>query len=87
MTVPANRLKATLRARERVPLGTFMMSASNVIAEAIGWAGFDFAVVDMEHSPIELSEVVHLLQAMAPTGCEPLLRVPWNDPVTVKRAA
>ncbi len=85
MTVPANRLKAALRARERVPLGTWVMSASNVIAEAIGWAGFDFAVVDMEHSPIELPEVVHLLQAMAPTGCEPLLRVPWNDSVTVKR--
>jgi 2-dehydro-3-deoxyglucarate aldolase/4-hydroxy-2-oxoheptanedioate aldolase len=85
MTFPANGLKAALKARGRAPLGTWVMSGSNAVAEAIGWAGFDFAVVDMEHSPIELPDVVRLLQALAPTGCEALVRVPWNDPVTVKR--
>ncbi|SFN52361.1 HpcH/HpaI aldolase/citrate lyase family protein [Variovorax sp. OV329] len=66
-------------------VGTFVMSASPIIAEAIGCAGFDWAVVDMEHSPLDLTNLVHTLQALSGTGLVPITRVPWNDPVTVKR--
>ena len=68
-----------------VPVGTWLMSASPIVAEAIGLAGFDWAVVDMEHSPLDLSTVVQLLQAVAGTPMLPVLRVPWNDTVTIKR--
>lgn len=67
------------------PTGTWLMSASPLVAEALGCAGFDWAVVDMEHSPLDLGEVVHLLQAIAGTPMIPITRVPWNDPVMVKR--
>ena len=67
------------------PVGTWLMSASPLVAEAIGLAGFDWAVVDMEHSPLDLQTVVHLLQAVAGTPMVPVLRVPWNDTVTIKR--
>ena len=30
------------------PVGTWVMSASPVVAEAVGCAGFDWAVVDMD---------------------------------------
>ena len=43
------------------------MSASPIVAEAIGHAGFDWAVVDMEHSPQDLSSLIHVLQAVAET--------------------
>jgi 2-keto-3-deoxy-L-rhamnonate aldolase RhmA len=85
MAVPKNRLKAMLGGRERKPLGTWLMSGSNIVAEAIGWAGFDFVVLDMEHSPVDLGTAVGLMQALAPTGTEVIVRVPWNDFVTVKR--
>lgn len=65
--------------------GTWLMAASTIVAEAIGHAGFDFAVVDMEHSPLDLMEVVHMLQALSATKTVPIVRVPWNDTVTVKR--
>jgi 2-keto-3-deoxy-L-rhamnonate aldolase RhmA len=39
----------------------------------------------MEHTPLDMMEVVHLLQAIAGTPMLPVLRVPWNDTVTVKR--
>lgn len=67
------------------PVGTFIMSASPLAAEAMGHAGFDWAVVDMEHTPLDLSTLVQLLQAIAGTPMVPITRVPWNDTVMVKR--
>jgi 2-dehydro-3-deoxyglucarate aldolase len=67
------------------PVGTWITSASPVVAEAIGCAGFDWGVVDMEHAPLDMMGVVHLLQALAGTKMVPVVRVPWNDPVVVKR--
>jgi 2-keto-3-deoxy-L-rhamnonate aldolase RhmA len=67
------------------PMGTWIMSASPLVAEAIGHAGFDWGVIDMEHTPLDMMDVVHLLQAVAGTKLIPVVRVPWNDPVVVKR--
>ncbi len=67
------------------PLGTWIMSASPIVAEAIGHAGFDWAVVDMEHSPLDLGSLIQVLQAVAGTPMLAITRVPWNDSVMVKR--
>jgi 2-keto-3-deoxy-L-rhamnonate aldolase RhmA len=69
----------------RPPVGTWIMSASPLVAEAIGCAGFDWGVVDMEHTPLDLMDVVHVLQALAATPLVPVVRVPWNDTVGIKR--
>ena len=81
-----NPFQDLLAARgSRVPIGTWIMSASPIVAEAIGNAGFDWAVLDMEHTPLDLMGLVHLLQAVGNTRMAPLVRVPWNDTVIVKR--
>ncbi len=67
------------------PVGSWVMSASPIVAEAMGLCGFDWAVVDMEHSPLDVGSTVHVLQAIAGTPMVPVLRVPWNDTVTIKR--
>ena len=67
------------------PLGTWIASASPLVAEAVAHAGFDWGVIDMEHSPLDMMGVVHLLQAVASSRMVPLVRVPWNDTVTIKR--
>jgi 2-keto-3-deoxy-L-rhamnonate aldolase RhmA len=67
------------------PVGTWIMSASPIVAEAMGHAGFDWAVLDMEHTPLDLMTLVHLLQAVQGTPLKPVVRVPWNDTVTIKR--
>jgi 2-keto-3-deoxy-L-rhamnonate aldolase RhmA len=67
------------------PVGTWIMSASPLVAEAVGCAGFDWGVVDMEHTPIDLMNLVHMLQALAGTPLVPVVRVPWNDSVALKR--
>ena len=68
------------------PIGTWVMSASPVVAEAVGHAGFDWALLDMEHTAADLMEVMHMLQALSATKLVPVVRVPWNDAVMVKRA-
>ncbi len=81
-----NPFRQLLRARgSRSPVGTWVMSASPIVAEAVGTAGFDWGVLDMEHTPLDLMELVHLLQAVGNTKMVPVVRVPWNNPVTVKR--
>jgi 2-keto-3-deoxy-L-rhamnonate aldolase RhmA len=69
----------------KVPIGTWVMSASPIVAEAVGTAGFDWGVIDMEHTPLDLMDLVHMLQAVGNTRMAPLVRVPWNDTVNVKR--
>ena len=51
----------------------------------MGFCGFDFLVVDMEHVPIELTGAIDLLRAIAGTPAEPMVRLSWNDQVLVKR--
>ena len=81
-----NRFKQLLAERAtHTPLGTWVMSASPIVAEAVGVAGFDWGVLDMEHTPLDLMDLVHLLQAVGGTPMVPLVRVPWNDTVNVKR--
>lgn len=82
----SNAFAALLHQRaSRTPIGTWVMAASPLVAEAMGRAGFDWCVIDMEHTPLDMMEVIHLLQAVAGTPMVPAVRVPWNDTVTIKR--
>jgi len=63
----------------KAPIGTWVMSASPIVAEAVGAAGFDWGVLDMEHAPVDLMDLVHLLQAVGNTKMVPVVRLPWND--------
>ncbi len=81
-----NPFRQLLRAsRHRVPIGTWITSASPIVAEAVGHAGFDWCVVDMEHTTIDMMGVLHVLQAVATTKMVPIVNVPANDAVTVMR--
>lgn len=67
------------------PVGTWISSANPLVAEAIAWAGFDWGLVDMEHAPLDIPGVVQILQALGCTKMLPVVRMPWNETVTVKR--
>jgi 4-hydroxy-2-oxoheptanedioate aldolase len=84
MTLPLNAFKRGLVER-RALNGTWFMSASPVLAEALGHAGFDFLVLDMEHTVADVPQLFSLLQSVAGTPAASVVRLPWNDPVTVKR--
>lgn len=81
----ARTLKERLRDGEQL-YGAFSVSFSPVVAEILGWAGYDYVVVDMEHGPGDTMAAVPMLQALASTGTPAILRLPVNDPVWAKKA-
>jgi 4-hydroxy-2-oxoheptanedioate aldolase len=82
-----NRFKTWLNGEgPRPPLGTWLMAAAPATAEAMGYTGFDFLVVDMEHVPIEVSDLAAILRAIGCTPADAVVRLAWNDQVLVKRA-
>ncbi len=85
MTDITNGFKRRLLARSDAPLGTWLMAAAPATAEALGHCGFDFLVVDMEHVPIEVSDLAHILRAVGTTPANAVVRLAWNDQVLVKR--
>lgn len=82
-----NRFKRRLKGEgPRPPFGTWLMAAAPSTAEALGYTGFDFLVVDMEHVPIEMSDLATILRAIGCTPADAVVRLAWNDQVLVKRA-
>ncbi len=79
-----NRFKRALAAGEP-QIGLWLSLASPAATEVAAGAGFDWLLIDMEHAPNELPDVAHHLRAAEGGTAEPVVRVPWNDPVTVKR--
>ena len=82
--LPQNTLKRALAANVQ-QIGYWLTTASTTATEIAAGAGFDWLLIDTEHAPNDLGLVVdHLRAAMGGMG-EPVVRVPWNEPVVVKR--
>jgi 4-hydroxy-2-oxoheptanedioate aldolase len=54
-------------------------------AEILAHAGFDWILLDTEHAPNDVPDLVSQLQAMTGGTAEPVVRVAWNDAVLIKR--
>jgi len=54
------------------------------VSELAGDAGYDFTWIDMEHSPLTLTDAANHIMALRGTNCAPLVRVPWNEPGIIK---
>ena len=80
-----NTTLALLRAGKPA-IGGWMTLASPLASELLAHAGFDFLVVDTEHSPTDTETVVQMLQAMKGQPVSPMVRVVWNDIGLIKRA-
>lgn len=84
MDLPKNAFKRAL-AEGRTQIGLWSSLSSNYTVEVIAGAGYDWILLDMEHSPNDLESLLQQLQAAAPYATTPIVRVPWNDMVTIKR--
>jgi len=84
MDLPPNAFKRALRAGKR-QIGLWSTLSSSYTVETVAGAGFDWLLLDTEHSPSDLENLLTQLQAAAPYASHPIVRVPWNDMVTVKR--
>jgi 4-hydroxy-2-oxoheptanedioate aldolase len=84
MEVPQNAFKRALQAG-KAQIGLWSSLSSNYSVEVIAGAGFDWILLDCEHSPNDLESLLTQLQAAAPYPTTSIVRVPWNDMVTIKR--
>lgn len=78
-----NRFKARLGQQQQI--GFFATMGSPGLTELLCGCGFDWALVDTEHSPIELPDVIDHIRAIEGTGLPAIVRPAWNDTVTIKR--
>ena len=68
----------------KVSVGSWMSMAHVSIAEILAAAGYDWVVIETEHTAIDVSEVLRLIIAIEGQGVVPLVRLAWNDPIQVK---
>lgn len=84
MKFPINSFKQAISNGQR-QIGLWSCLCSNLTADVIGTAGYDWIVIDMEHTVNDLPAVLGQLQALEVGDTTPVVRVPWNEPVIVKR--
>ena len=84
MELPQNPFKRALKAG-KPQIGLWSTLSSSYTVEVVAGAGFDWLLLDTEHSPVDIENLLTQLQAAAPYASHPIVRIPWNDMVTVKR--
>lgn len=84
MQLAPNRFKKSI-GELKPQVGIWSSMCSIIAADLLGTAGFDWVLIDMEHSPNDMMSVLGQLQAYEVGGTSPVVRPPWNDPVVIKR--
>jgi len=82
-THPKNLFKSRLGHQQQI--GYFATLGSPALTEMLAGCGFDWILIDTEHSPVELPNVIDHMRAIAHPEVATLVRPAWNDMVTIKR--
>jgi 2-dehydro-3-deoxyglucarate aldolase len=77
-------LKKNLK-QGKICLGSWITLGNTGIAEILASAGFDWLVVDLEHSTISIEQAGELIRTIDLTGVVPLVRLTSNDINQIKR--
>lgn len=81
----ASRLQTELAAGRTV-VGPFCKMSDPTVYELAGLAGFDFAIIDMEHGPLGFESAQQLVRTCEMSGISPVVRIPANRAEYVQRA-
>lgn len=69
-----NRFKEQIQNGEK-PVGVFAGLCSPLVTECLGIAGFDYVIIDNEHSPVEAETSLSMIRAAELRGATPFVRV------------
>ncbi len=78
-------LKPRMQAKETVT-GTFARIPNAELIEIVAHAGFDFVIIDTEHTPFGMETAIDLVRAADAAGIAPLVRVTENSPSLIAKA-
>ncbi|MBI2856612.1 MAG: hypothetical protein HYX93_07185, partial [Chloroflexi bacterium] len=79
-----NVVKEELKAGQAV-VGVFCNLPSPAAVEMLGLMGYDFAIIDAEHGPMDLETCEHMARAADAANLVPIVRVALNLPQNVLR--
>jgi 4-hydroxy-2-oxoheptanedioate aldolase len=79
------RLRQALAAKQ-VLYGTWVQTPSPEVVEMLGWSGWDFVILDLEHGPYGPERLPHLIRAAEASQTAPFVRVPLTAPQEVGKA-
>ena len=80
----ALRLKEKLKSGGHV-IGAWLSVTDPTVAEIMAHAGFDYVLIETEHSPWSLDKLQTAVMAFNGSATVPMARVPWNDQVMIKQ--
>jgi 4-hydroxy-2-oxoheptanedioate aldolase len=84
MELSKNTFKQALReGRQQIGLWCTLSHAYGI--ELLAGSGFEWLLIDTEHSPSDVTNVMAQLQAVAPYPVAAVVRPACNDPVLIKR--
>lgn len=83
MNLLINKFKEKIN--NKTVVGSWIQIGNPTVTEIMAASGFDFLVVDLEHSVIGLSDLQILFHAIGNYDSMPLVRISSNDPVQIKR--
>ena len=66
-------------------LGSWLSIGSSTVAEIMAKAGYDFLVVDLEHTPTSVESAAEMIRVIDLAGCSPLVRLPEFSPSIIKQ--
>ncbi|MFF5035597.1 HpcH/HpaI aldolase family protein [Nocardia salmonicida] len=81
---PVNHVRRKLADGEQVH-GLFCSIPAPALVEMVGWAGYDFVIIDAEHTLLDPQNLENLIRAAQVAGLTPLLRVAPHDTATMLR--
>lgn len=83
MDMQTNLFKQQLSQKQQI--GMFSTFGPGLVTELLGHCGFDWILLDTEHSPNEIGDVISQLQALAATDTNAIVRPAWSDMILTKR--
>jgi 2-dehydro-3-deoxyglucarate aldolase len=66
-------------------IGCWASLGTSLTTEILGYAGFDWLLLDGEHAPNDYASFIAQLQALKDSPSAPMVRPQWLDPVVIKR--
>jgi 4-hydroxy-2-oxoheptanedioate aldolase len=66
--------------------GLFMKTGDAAFVECAGHAGFDFAILDMEHGPVDFFNLQHLIRGAEASGILPIVRTYDSSETAIGKA-
>lgn len=79
-----NRFRQNLIASKPL-IGCWCSLANPITTEVLGLAGFDWILLDGEHSPNDITTFIPQLMALKGSVSAPVVRPRWNDTVVIKQ--